>query len=78
MADGRVEFRSAERIWGMTTDAARDFLLDETDRNARMVLIGPAGERLVRISAIVTDDMRTAARGGGGAVWARRILKQLL
>jgi aldehyde:ferredoxin oxidoreductase len=66
--DEKVEFRDAADVWDMTTLATREFLLDETDKRARIAMIGPAGERLVKISAIVTDDMRTAARGGGGAV----------
>ncbi|NJE13860.1 aldehyde ferredoxin oxidoreductase family protein [Thermococcus sp. LS2] len=76
--DGEVEFRDAEKIWGMTTNAAREFLLEETDRRARIAMIGPAGERLVKISAIVTDDMRTASRGGGGAVMGSKNLKAIV
>ncbi|MEM2021278.1 MAG: aldehyde ferredoxin oxidoreductase family protein [Zestosphaera sp.] len=73
-----VEFRKADVVWGMTTDATRDFLRDETSKDAKMAVIGPAGERLVRISAIVTDDMRTAARGGGGAVMGSKNLKAIV
>ncbi|MEM2104257.1 MAG: aldehyde ferredoxin oxidoreductase family protein [Candidatus Bathyarchaeia archaeon] len=75
---GGVEIRDAANVWGMTTLAAKEFLLDETDRRARMALIGPAGERLVRFSAIVTDDMRTASRGGGGAVMGAKNLKGIV
>ncbi|MEM2632130.1 MAG: aldehyde ferredoxin oxidoreductase C-terminal domain-containing protein, partial [Candidatus Bathyarchaeia archaeon] len=48
------------------------------DEKAKMVTIGPAGERLVKISAIVTDDMRTASRGGGGAVMGSKNLKAIV
>ncbi|MEM1537062.1 MAG: aldehyde ferredoxin oxidoreductase C-terminal domain-containing protein, partial [Candidatus Bathyarchaeia archaeon] len=75
--DDKVEFRDASKVWGMATLAARDFIREETDERARMVLIGPAGERLVKISAIVTDDMRTAARGGGGTVMGSKRLKAI-
>jgi aldehyde:ferredoxin oxidoreductase len=78
-ADGdKVEFRDAGKVWGMNTLATRDFILEETDERARMVTIGPAGERLVKISAIVTDDSRTAARGGGGAVMGSKNLKAIV
>jgi Aldehyde:ferredoxin oxidoreductase len=60
ISEGEVEFRDASRIWGMTVDGAKEFLLEETDRKARFVAIGPAGERLVRFAAIVSDDYRTA------------------
>ncbi len=76
--DEKVEFRDAACVWGMATLAAKEFLLDETDKRARMVMIGPAGERLVKISALVTDDMRTAARGGGGAVMGSKNLKAIV
>ncbi|MEM3703667.1 MAG: aldehyde ferredoxin oxidoreductase family protein [Candidatus Bathyarchaeia archaeon] len=71
--DDKVEFRDAADVWGMTTLATKEFLLDETDKRARMVMIGPAGERLVKISAIVTDDMRTASRGGGAVMGSKNL-----
>ncbi|MEM2464883.1 MAG: aldehyde ferredoxin oxidoreductase family protein, partial [Candidatus Bathyarchaeia archaeon] len=76
--DNNIEFRKASHIWGMTTQASKDFLLEETDKRARIAMIGPAGERLVKISAIVTDDMRTASRGGGGAVMGSKNLKAIV
>ncbi len=74
----KVEFRDSNLVWGMTTSNTRDFLRDETDEKARMVMIGPAGERLVKIAAIVTDNMRTASRGGGGAVMGSKNLKAIV
>jgi aldehyde:ferredoxin oxidoreductase len=76
--DGGVEFRDASTIWGTTTAGAKEFLLDETDKDARMIMAGLAGEKLVRFSAIVTDDMRTASRGGGGAVMGSKNLKAIV
>jgi len=76
--EDKVKFKDASKVWGMTTLATRDFLLEETDEGARIAMIGPAGERLVRISAIVTDDMRTASRGGGGAVMGSKNLKAIV
>lgn len=76
--DEKVEFRDASKVWGMNTLAARDFLLEETDERARAIIVGPAGEKLVKISAIVTDDSRTAARGGPGAVMGSKNLKAIV
>ena len=73
-----VEFRDATKVWGMNTLAARDFLLEETEKGAKAIMIGPAGERLVKIAAIVTDDSRTAARGGPGAVMGSKNLKAVV
>jgi aldehyde:ferredoxin oxidoreductase len=76
--DDNVEFRDASRVWGLNTWATKEILQEETDKRARMVAIGPAGERLVRISAIMTDDSRAAARGGGGAVMGSKNLKAIV
>ncbi|MCS7096177.1 MAG: aldehyde ferredoxin oxidoreductase family protein [Nitrososphaerota archaeon] len=76
--DDGVEFRDASRVWGMATESTKEFILEETDEKAKMCMIGPAGERLVKISAIVTDDMRTASRGGGGAVMGSKNLKAIV
>jgi len=78
VSEGGVEFRDASRVWGMTVDGAKEFLLEETDKNARFVAIGPAGERLVRFAAIVSDDYRTAGRGGGVAVMGSKNLKAVV
>jgi len=76
--DESVEFRDASEISGMTTYATKEFLYDETDRKAKMLMIGPAGERLVKFAAIVTDNLRTASRGGGGAVMGSKNLKAIV
>jgi aldehyde:ferredoxin oxidoreductase len=76
--EDHVEFRDAIHIWGMTVDGAREFLLEETDKDAKFISIGPAGERLVRFAAIVSDDYRTAGRGGGGAVMGSKNLKAIV
>jgi len=79
VSDDSVEFRDAVKLWGMNTLATMEFLKEETDRKAHMVMIGPAGENLVRFAAIVTDeDFRTASRGGGGAVMGSKNLKAIV
>ncbi|MEM4450622.1 MAG: aldehyde ferredoxin oxidoreductase family protein [Nitrososphaerota archaeon] len=77
ISEDRVEFRDASVLWGMNTIAAAEFIRQETDEQARVITIGPAGERLVKISSLVTDDSRTAARGGGGAVMGSKNLKAI-
>ncbi|MEM2816643.1 MAG: aldehyde ferredoxin oxidoreductase N-terminal domain-containing protein, partial [Candidatus Bathyarchaeia archaeon] len=76
--DDCVEFKDASRVWGMTTKCTKEFILEETDEKAKISMIGPAGERLVKMAAIVTDDMRTASRGGGGAVMGSKNLKAIV
>ncbi len=76
--DNTVELRDASHVWGSTVDATVEMLKEETDRDARMLTIGPAGERLVRIACLVTDDYRTPGRGGGGAVLGSKNLKAVV
>jgi aldehyde:ferredoxin oxidoreductase len=77
----RVEFHSATHLWGKKTGAAQEALLRETSRpKASVLTIGPAGERLVRLAAVVTegDHARTFGRGGAGCVMGAKNLKGIV
>jgi aldehyde:ferredoxin oxidoreductase len=76
--DDRAELRSAAHIWGMTTHEADDALRKETDEKAKTSVIGPAGEKLVRIAAIMNDRDRAAGRSGVGAVMGSKNLKGIV
>ena len=76
--DGEAELRSAEHLWGKDVFETEDALRAETDRRARVACIGPAGERLVRIAAIMNEKHRAAARSGVGAVMGSKNLKAVV
>ena len=76
--DGVVEFRSAKGVWGKEVSPTTDQLLDETNRNAQVACIGPAGENQVKLAAIMTDKHRAAGRGGVGAVMGSKNLKAIV
>ncbi|RLI47536.1 aldehyde ferredoxin oxidoreductase [Candidatus Bathyarchaeota archaeon] len=76
--DNEVEFRDASNIWGLLTNYSTELLLEETDESARLITIGPAGEKLVKMASIQTDDQRSAARGGGGTVLGSKNLKAIV
>jgi aldehyde:ferredoxin oxidoreductase len=71
----RVELRDAEEIWGRDTYTTQDMIRAETDDNAKVACIGPAGENLVRFACIINDDGRAAGRSGVGAVMGSKNLK---
>jgi aldehyde:ferredoxin oxidoreductase len=73
--DGKVEIRDAKALWGKTTNEATDQILSETDMDARVACIGPAGEKLVRYACIINDKHRAAGRSGVGAVMGSKNLK---
>ncbi|OIN97165.1 MAG: aldehyde ferredoxin oxidoreductase [Deltaproteobacteria bacterium CG1_02_45_11] len=76
--DDKVEVREAEHVWGKLTDETEAIIRKEvegTGKRARVVSIGPAGEKLVKIAAIMNDQHRAAARCGLGAVMGSKNLK---
>ncbi len=76
--DDLVELRDASEVWGHDTAKATDMLLDLTDSKAQVSCIGPAGENLVRMAAIINDKHRAAGRGGVGAVMGSKHLKAVV
>jgi aldehyde:ferredoxin oxidoreductase len=73
----RVEIRDAAALWGKTTTET-DQALRETlgDREIGTLVIGPAGEKKVRLAGIFSDGiMGTFARTGLGAVMGSKNLK---
>ncbi|WP_291766941.1 aldehyde ferredoxin oxidoreductase family protein [Caldivirga sp. UBA161] len=74
---GKVEIRDASRIWGLTTREATRAVREETNRAASVMVIGPAGENLVKISNIMVEGERAGGRGGLGAVFGSKKLKAI-
>ncbi|MBW1981047.1 MAG: aldehyde ferredoxin oxidoreductase family protein [Deltaproteobacteria bacterium] len=77
--DGRVEIRDAAHVWGKDTFATDEALRAETTDRAVSACIGPAGEKLVRLAAILNDGRaaRAAGRCGLGAVMGAKKLKAI-
>ena len=74
--DGKVEIRSAEKIWGLETGPAQEMIRDELkEKRARVALIGPAGENLVRYACVVNELKHINGRTGMGAVMGSKNLK---
>ncbi|MBE9501334.1 MAG: aldehyde ferredoxin oxidoreductase family protein [Chloroflexi bacterium] len=77
-----IEIRSAEHLWGKTVNETEDVIREEIGdkwqaMDTHIACIGPAGERLVRIAAIMTDRNRVLGRGGAGAVMGSKNLKAI-
>jgi aldehyde:ferredoxin oxidoreductase len=74
--DGKAELKSANAFWGKGTHATTDAICKEVgDDKVKVACIGQAGEKLVRIAAIINDKYRAAGRGGVGAVMGSKRLK---
>jgi aldehyde:ferredoxin oxidoreductase len=74
--DGMVEIRDASALWGKDSTETLEALIKETgEKKLRAVVIGPAGERLSPMAAVMNDRHRAAGRGGPGAVMGSKNLK---
>jgi aldehyde:ferredoxin oxidoreductase len=75
--DGVAEIRDASRLWGYTTDAVQEDMWRRLGEKTRVAVIGPAGENLCRVAAIISDAGNAAGTGGFGAVMGSKNLKAI-
>jgi aldehyde:ferredoxin oxidoreductase len=79
--DGEAELRDAAHLWGLDFYAAHDALkaeLGDAHARARVAAIGPAGEKQVKMAAVLNDNARAAGRTGMGAVMGAKRLKAVV
>jgi aldehyde:ferredoxin oxidoreductase len=85
ISDETVRFHPARDLWGQDTYATEDEVLKRVGKKragapaerAAALVIGPAGENLVRFSVIENDYWRSAGRTGTGAVMGSKKIKAL-
>lgn len=77
ISDDRVDFHEADRLWGKTTGETQAELDELTGQSTGKIVIGPAGEHLVRYAAIFSGE-RAAGRAGVGAVMGSKNLKAVV
>lgn len=68
-----VLFHDAHNLWGKDTEETQKILGGRTGK----MVIGPAGENMVRYAAIISDE-RAAGRAGVGAVMGSKMLKAIV
>lgn len=76
--DEKVEILDARDIWGKMTFEAQDDLEAKHGRNAGILLIGPAGENMVRFATMISQRGRAGGRPGMGAVMGSKKLKAVV
>ena len=73
---GRAELHDASDLWGWDTYVTMARIRERLgDPRVRVACIGPAGEHLVKLAAVMNDHGRAAARTGLGAVMGAKRLK---
>lgn len=70
-----VRFEDASAFKGMETFETEKHILDRSPKGAGAMVIGPAGENLVRFACIKSDKWRSLGRGGMGAVLGSKNIK---
>lgn len=77
--DGKIEFKDASKFHGKDCYETQKLIKDELNvPNIRIACIGPAGENLVKYSAIMNDEGRVVGRCGLGALMGSKNLKALI
>jgi len=79
VSDEKVIFHDAKGLWGKDTYFTEDEVLRRTNqKGAGALVIGPAGENLVRYAVIENDYWRSLGRTGVGAVMGSKKAKAIV
>lgn len=74
----KVEVKSAEYLWGKGCYAAESDLRKEYGTQCSVMVIGPAGENLVKYANVHADFYHQFGRGGAGAIFGSKNLKGMV
>ncbi len=72
--DGEINIKNADHLWGKNTGETQELL---GEKNRGKLVIGIAGENLVKFAAVISEE-RAGGRGGVGAVFGYKNLKGII
>jgi aldehyde:ferredoxin oxidoreductase len=75
--NGKAEIKDASKLWGKDTFDTEDILRAEHGKELEVACIGPSGEKLSLIAAVMNNKGRAAGRSGLGAVMGSKKLKAI-
>lgn len=75
--NGKAELKNASKLWGKDTFQTQDILREEHGKDLEIACIGPAGEKMALIAAVMNNKGRAAGRSGLGAVMGSKKLKAI-
>lgn len=76
--DSSIKIIDASAYWGLGTAGVNQALKGLYGKNARTLVIGPAGENLVKYSIILNDNHHASGRAGFGAIMGSKNLKAIV
>jgi aldehyde:ferredoxin oxidoreductase len=77
ICNDKVEFKEAKEYLGEDTYTTQMRLRDQLDPQAKILCIGPAGEKLSRLAVILSETSFTSGKSGFGAVMGSKNLKAI-
>jgi aldehyde:ferredoxin oxidoreductase len=76
--EGQAQLHDAANLWGLDSYVTQERVREALgEPKARVACIGPAGEHLVKMAAVMNDHGRAAGRTGMGAVMGSKNLKAI-
>jgi len=78
ICDGKAELRDAAHLWGRVSGEVQDILVGETDKRARVLQCGIAGEKGCLHANLVNELKHFNGRSGLGAVMASKKLRAIV
>ena len=76
--DAKVRIMDASDVWGKFTLDTQQYFFDTLGKDYVSLVIGPAGENLMRNASVTTDMDSAFAKSGFGAVWGSKNLKAVV
>jgi len=76
--DDRISIEDASDFWGRGIEEVNRSLKERYGKNHRTLVIGPAGENLVKYAAILNEGHHAFGRAGFGAVMGSKNLKAIV
>ncbi len=75
--NGKAELKDAGNLWGKDTFDVQDILRESHGNELEVACIGPSGEKLCLIAAVMNNKGRAAARSGLASVMGSKKLKAI-
>ncbi|MBU1048520.1 hypothetical protein KKG90_00715 [Candidatus Bipolaricaulota bacterium] len=76
--DGGLSIEPAGDLWGKGIDEVSRTLIEQEGQDAGVLVIGTAGEKLVRSALTIIDRTNSLGRGGLGAVFGSKNVKAVV
>jgi len=75
--NGKAELKDAASLWGKDSFETQDILREAHGKELEVACIGPSGEKVALIAAVMNNKGRAAGRSGLGAVMGSKKLKAI-